>query len=58
MYATIFGQFMTAFHFLLLHRRNKSVNVGPVHKVQYLTLEKFLFVDYPKEDHKEREFKP
>ena len=58
--ATIFRQFMAAFHFLLLHMEKDHftldilnspiLNVGPS--------EKFVFVDHPKKDLQEREFKP
>ena len=58
--ATIFIQFMAAFHFLLLHMEidhftldilnSPILNVGPS--------EKFVFVDDPKKDLQEREFKP
>ena len=59
-YATIFEQFMVAFHFFLLHReidqtysrwnfsKGPIVNPGPP--------EKFLIVDHLKEDHDEQEF--
>ena len=60
MYAIIFRQFMAAFHFFQLHKEKDHftldllnspiLNAGPS--------EKFLFVDYPKEDLKEREFPP
>ena len=38
-YATISGQFMAVFHFLQLHKGNRSLYVGPPKKVRYLTLD-------------------
>ena len=37
--ATTFGQFTATFHFLLLHRGNRSFHVGLSEKVRYLTLD-------------------
>ena len=37
-YATIFWQFTVAFHFFLLHKKNRSLHTGPSEKVSYLTL--------------------
>ena len=36
-YATIFWQFAVAFHFFLLHKKNRSLHTGPSEKVSYLT---------------------
>ena len=57
-YATIFGQFTATFHFFKLHRRTRSLHIGPFEKVRYLTLDllKSFIVDHPKEDHNELEF--
>ena len=38
-YAIIFGQFTTAFHFFYLHRGNRSLYVRPSEKARYLTLD-------------------
>ena len=39
MYDTIFGQFMTAFHFFKLHEGNRSPQVEPSEKARCLTLD-------------------
>ena len=39
MYAKIFEQFTAAFHFFQIHKVNRSLDVGPSEKVQYLTLD-------------------
>ena len=58
-YATIFRQFMAAFHFFWLHKGNRSLHVGLSKRSNNNggPSEKFLIVDHPKEDHNEREFK-
>ena len=38
-YATIFWQFTVAFHFFLLHKKNRSLHAGPSEKVWDLTLD-------------------
>ena len=38
-YDTIFGQFMTAFHFFKLHEGNRSPQVEPSEKARCLTLD-------------------
>ena len=58
LYATIFGQFMAAFHFFLLQKGNRPLHVGPSQKILNPgPSEKFLIVDDPKEDNIKREFK-
>ena len=59
-YATSLGQFTVAFHFFWLHRRNRSLHVGPFEKVRYLShdlLESFLYWTFPKKTKIEYKFK-